>query len=118
MTKVNYRISQHDVTTIEYALINHGANDGICRDDMLVLEGSERLVDVSGLAGHKVSQLCIVTAQALITTHKGEAIAIPSDGIILRGKAIAFFHVSSWKHSVQISMIVHICYQGGNNASW
>ena len=29
----------------------------------------------SVLAGHKVSQLRIVTAQALISTHKGDAIA-------------------------------------------
>jgi hypothetical protein len=57
MTKVNYRIGQHDVTTMEYALIDSGANGGICGDDMLVLEGSERFVEVSGLAGHKVSQL-------------------------------------------------------------
>jgi hypothetical protein len=55
MTKVNYRISQHDVKTMEYALIDHGANGGICGDDMSILEGSERFVDVSGLAGHKVS---------------------------------------------------------------
>jgi hypothetical protein len=75
MTKVNYSIGQHDVTTMEYALIDRGANGGICGDDMSVLEGSERFVDVSGLAGNKGSQLRIVTAQALITTHKGEAIA-------------------------------------------
>jgi hypothetical protein len=34
-----------------------------------------QFVDVSGLAGHMVSQLSIVTAQALVTTHKGDAIA-------------------------------------------
>jgi hypothetical protein len=33
---MTYRISQHDV----------GANGGICGDDMLVLEGSERFVGV------------------------------------------------------------------------
>jgi hypothetical protein len=32
-------------------------------------------IAVIGLAGHKVSQLRIVTAQALVTTHKGDAIA-------------------------------------------
>jgi hypothetical protein len=49
----------------------------ICGNDMLVLEGSERFVDVVGLAGHKVSQLRVVTAQhwSPITTHKGKAIA-------------------------------------------
>jgi hypothetical protein len=42
---------------------------------MLVVKGSERFVDVSGLAGHRVNQLHIVTSQALYTTHKGDAIA-------------------------------------------
>jgi hypothetical protein len=59
---MTYRISQHDVATMEKALSYRGANGGICDDDMLVLEGSERFVDVFGLAGHKVSQLRIVTA--------------------------------------------------------
>jgi hypothetical protein len=72
---MTYRISQHDVATIEKALVDRGANGGICGDDMLVLEGSERFVDIFGLAGHKVSQLRTVTAQALIPTHKGNAIA-------------------------------------------
>jgi hypothetical protein len=56
MTEVNYRIGQHDVTTTEYILIDRSANGGICGDDVLVLEGSERSFDVSGIAGHKVNQ--------------------------------------------------------------
>jgi hypothetical protein len=44
---------------MEKALIDRGANGGICGDDMLVLEGSDCFVDVFGLAGHKVSQLLI-----------------------------------------------------------
>jgi hypothetical protein len=56
---------------------------------MLVLEGSERYVDVFGLAGHKVSQLQIVTAQSLITTHKGDAIATFHQMALLgKGKSI------------------------------
>jgi hypothetical protein len=89
MAKVNYRIGQHDVTTMEYALIDRGANGGICGDYMLLLEGSERFLDVSGLADHKVSQLRIVTAQALIATHKGEAIATFHQMALLgKGKSI------------------------------
>jgi hypothetical protein len=42
---------------------------------IFVVEGSERFVDISGLAGHKVNQLRLVTAQALVTTHKENAIA-------------------------------------------
>jgi hypothetical protein len=46
-------------------------------------------VDVSGLAGHKVSQLRIVIAQAVITTHKGEAIATFHQMALLgKGKSI------------------------------
>jgi hypothetical protein len=42
---------------------------------MLVLEGSERFVDVSDLSDHKANHLRIVTAQALIITYNGNAIA-------------------------------------------
>jgi hypothetical protein len=60
---------------MEYALIDCGTNGGIFGTDMLVLEGSKHFVDVVGLARHKVSQLHIVTAWALVSTHKGDAIA-------------------------------------------
>jgi hypothetical protein len=72
MTSISYCVGQHDVAVMENALVYCGANGGICGNDMLVLEGSERFVDVFGLARHKVSQLHIVTAQTLITTHKSE----------------------------------------------
>jgi hypothetical protein len=75
MTKCYCRVGQHDVSDMEYALVDRGANGCICGSDMKVLEGSERFVDVVGLAGHKVRQRCIVTAQALVTTHKGAIIA-------------------------------------------
>jgi hypothetical protein len=55
----------------------------------LVVEGSEQFVDVSGLVGHKVNQLRIVTAQALLTTHKGDAIATFHQIALLgKGKSI------------------------------
>jgi hypothetical protein len=75
MTKCHYRIRQHDVADMEYALVDRGANGGILGTDMLVLEGSERFVDVVVLEGHKVSQLQIVSAQTLVSKHKGDAIA-------------------------------------------
>ena len=89
MTKCHYRVGQHDVGDMEHALVDRGANGGICGSDMKVLEGSERFVDVVGLAGHKVSQLRIVTAQTLITTHKGDAIATFHQMALLgKGKSI------------------------------
>jgi hypothetical protein len=53
------------------ALIDRRANGCVCDDDIPVLEVSENFVDVSGLGGHCENQLQIVTAQALIETHKG-----------------------------------------------
>jgi hypothetical protein len=70
---------------MDQALVDCGANGGIFGEDMRVLEGSERFVDVFGLAGHKVSQLRIVTAQALISTHKGDVI-VTFHQIALLGK--------------------------------
>jgi hypothetical protein len=92
ITVVQYCIGQHNITTMDKALIDRGANGGICGADMIVLEGSERFVDGSGLAGHKVNQLRIVTAQSLITTHKGDAIAIFHQMALLgKGKSLVVY---------------------------
>jgi hypothetical protein len=110
---------------MEYALVDRGANGGVCGDDMLVVEGSERFVDVSDLVGHKVNQLRIVTAQALVTTHKGDAIPTFHQMALLRkGKRILPYH--QWKLMVPTLMInpVHnlevnnIFFLMGTNSHW
>jgi hypothetical protein len=89
MTEFHYPVGQHDVADIEHALVNRGANGGICGNYMHILEGSQRFVDVIGLAGHKVNKLQIVTYQALVTTHQGDAIATFHQIALLRkGKSI------------------------------
>jgi Reverse transcriptase (RNA-dependent DNA polymerase) len=86
---IQYCVGQHEYSALDKALVDRGANGGICGDDMLVLEGSERFVDVSGLAGHRENQLRIVTAQALIQTHKGNVIAVFHQMALLgKGKSI------------------------------
>jgi hypothetical protein len=86
MAKCHYCVGHHDVYDMEYALVDCGANGGICGSDMIVLEGSERFVDIVGLAGHNVG---IVTAQALVTTHKGDVIATFHQMALLgKGKSI------------------------------
>jgi hypothetical protein len=75
-TITQYRIGQHEVTNQDMALIDRRANGCVCGDDMLELEGSERFVDVSGLGGYCENKLWIVTAQALISTRKGDVIAV------------------------------------------
>jgi hypothetical protein len=89
MSKVHYHVGRYDVAEMGNALVDREANSGICRSDMKILEGSERFVDVVGLSGHKVSQLRIVTAQALVTTHKGDVIATFHQMALLgKGKSI------------------------------
>jgi hypothetical protein len=75
LPNINYWIGQQDVGGLEYALVDHSANGGVCGDEMLVVTGSECFVDVSGPAGQKVNQLRIVTAHALVTTYKGDTTA-------------------------------------------
>jgi hypothetical protein len=89
MTEFHYRVGQHDVADMEHALVDCGANGGICGSDMHIMEGSQRFVDVIGLAGHKVNQLQIVTSQALVTTHQGDDIATFHQMALLgKGKSI------------------------------
>jgi hypothetical protein len=46
MTKCHYHFGQYDVADMEYALVDHDTNGGVCGTDMLILEVSEHLVDV------------------------------------------------------------------------
>jgi hypothetical protein len=92
VTMHHYSVGRHDVTIMEKALIDCGAYGGNFGEDMRVLEGRERFVDVTGLAGHTVSQLRIVTAQALVSTHKEDAIATFHQMALLgKGKSILLY---------------------------
>jgi hypothetical protein len=53
---LHYSVGQYDFASMEKALADCGANGGICGDNVLVLDCSERFVDVSGLSRHKVSR--------------------------------------------------------------
>jgi hypothetical protein len=79
---IHYHVDEHAQVITDKALVDRGANGGLSGDDMLVVEGRERIVDASGLAGYEEHPLRIVTAHALVHTHKGDAIATnSSDGI-------------------------------------
>jgi hypothetical protein len=78
-------VRQYDVGVMEKAL----------GDDMTVIERSESIVDVFWLAGHKVSQLQIVTAQSLMSTHKSDVIAT------FHQMAWVYFLAFTWKPTVQ-----------------
>jgi hypothetical protein len=56
-------MGQHDVTSMEKELIECGSNGGIWGDNMRVIDGIERFVDITFLDGHNFSQLYIVSVQ-------------------------------------------------------
>jgi hypothetical protein len=64
-----YHGCKHAFKSKEIALIYHDANGCFCGDNMVVLDGSERFVDISGLAGHRENLRRIITAKALIETN-------------------------------------------------
>jgi hypothetical protein len=53
----NSYVCVHRITSMEIALITHRANECICCHDMVVLQGSEKCVDVSDLRGYRENQL-------------------------------------------------------------
>ena len=88
-TTIHYSVGKHASTIMDRALVDRGANGGICGEDMRVVEGCERFVDVSGLAGHRENKLRIVTAQTVINTHKGPVVAVFHQMALLgKGKSI------------------------------
>ena len=88
-TIFHYSVGKHASTMGDKALVDRGANGGICGADMCVVESCERFVDVSGLAGHRENKLRIVTAQTVINTHKGPVVAVFHQMALLgKGKSI------------------------------
>jgi hypothetical protein len=56
---------------------------------MIVLDGNEHIVDVSGIVGHCKNQLQTDTTQDLIETHKGNVIDVFHQTELLgKGKSI------------------------------
>ena len=76
--ELRYTVSQHDniKSRNRGALVDRGANGGLAGNDVRVISKTDRLVDVSGLDNHEMTNLHIVTAGGVITTQHGEAILI------------------------------------------
>ena len=75
---VQYRVSQHHGSFAKGvgSLIDRGANGGLADNDVRVVSKTDREVDVSGIDGHQMSNLPIVTAGGVVLTQPGEAIVI------------------------------------------
>ena len=76
MAHVQYTISTSQAHPARGALIDRGANGGIAGDDVRVIATSNRHVDIQGIDNHRMNDVPIVTAGAVVNTQKGEVIAI------------------------------------------
>ena len=72
----NIIYSHSRVTSTRGALIDRGANGGICGNDARVIAKTGRTVDVQGIDNHQIVDIPIVTAGAVVTTHRGPVILI------------------------------------------
>ena len=58
------------------ALVDRGANGGICGNDVRIISKSGRMVDVQGIDNHQVVDIPIVTGGAVVSTQRGPVILI------------------------------------------
>src|SRR5688572_19663442 len=75
MTKIIYNVLAYSATR-NGALVDRGANGGITGEDVRIIAKTGRQVDIQGIDNHCISDIPIVTAGGVVTTQKGEVIAI------------------------------------------
>ena len=71
-----YLISRHDYAHNGNSLIDRGANGGLAGRNVRIIERTDRKVDVSGIDGHELKNLDIVTAGGVVRTQRGDVIVI------------------------------------------
>jgi hypothetical protein len=77
VTRVQYRVSNHQARSNHGALVDRGANGGIAGSDVRVIAEVPGLtVDVTGIDNHQMSSLKIVTAGGVTKTQRGNIIVI------------------------------------------
>ena len=76
-TRVQYNVSATRSTTVG-SLVDRGANGGLAGSDVRIVNphANPRLVDVSGIDSHQVTDLPIVTVGGVVPSQRGEVIAI------------------------------------------
>ena len=58
------------------ALVDRGANGGICGGDTRVFQTTGRTVDIQGIDSHQIVNIPVVSAGAVVKTHRGNVILI------------------------------------------
>jgi len=76
--KIEYNVSKHSGRTLARSLVDRGANGGLAGADVRIVEKhiSPRLVDISGIDSHQVTDLPIVTVGGVVPSQRGSVIAI------------------------------------------
>ena len=76
MDKCTYHISKHMQASCSGSLIDGVCNGGLAGDNVVVLEESTQLVDITGIADSKIESVPIGTVTGLISTTEGPIIGI------------------------------------------
>ena len=76
MAKCTYHISKHVQASCSGSLIDGGCNGGLAGDDVVVLEISTQLIDITGNADSQIESVPISTVAGLISTTEGPIIGI------------------------------------------
>ena len=78
MAKVACNVSKHQSQILARSLVDRGANGGLAGADVRIIEKhiSPRLVDISGIETHQVTDLSIVTVGGVVPSQRGPVIAI------------------------------------------
>ena len=74
---MQYNISAHKASS-QGSLVDRGANGGLAGSDVRVIHphANPRLVDVSGIDSHQVTDLPILTVGGVVPSQRGNVIAI------------------------------------------
>ena len=72
---IRYNVSNHEASK-QGSLVDQGANGGLAGDDVWIVLTSKRAVYVSGIDGHCVNNLPILTAGGVVTSQRGPVIVI------------------------------------------
>ena len=89
-TNVTYSTQNAGLQTRKGALVDQGANGGIAGSDTRIMDTHPtRKVDIEGIDKHRLPDIPIVTAGAVVTTQKGDVIAVMNQYASVRtGKTI------------------------------
>jgi hypothetical protein len=76
LNDVMYQVSNHKQTMLPLLLIDRGANGGVAGSNTWLIDKSLHSVHIQGIDDHMIKDVLIGTAGAVVSTQRGEVIAI------------------------------------------